>query len=82
MKRLVFRQKKLVNQLSEFVTVSDEAFILFLLENNVARWNTMYDDGSKKSDGQTPPQKFRSATSTADDKKSGKDGYSASCCSL
>jgi hypothetical protein len=82
-KRLVFRQKKLQHQLSEFVTVSDEAFTLLLLENNVTRWNVMFAEGTKKSDDQMPPQKFQSAVvARKDDKnigrkddKIGKDGY-------
>jgi hypothetical protein len=74
-KRLVFRQNKFVKQLSEFVTVSDEAFTLFLLENNVARWNAMFMEGTKKSDDQMPPQKFQSSTTAPEDKRTGKDGY-------
>lgn len=82
-KRLVFRQKKLQHQLSEFVTVSDEAFTLLLLENNVARWNAMFAEGTNKSHDQMPPQKFQSAVVTRNDDKNiarknnkiGKDGY-------
>jgi hypothetical protein len=72
-KRLVFRQKKHANKLSEFVTVSDEAFTLLLLENNVARWNAMFLEGTKKSDDHMPTQKFQNAVSSED--KNGKDGY-------
>jgi hypothetical protein len=72
-KRLFFRQKKLVNLLSDFVTVYDEAFTLFLLENNVARWNVMFLEGTKKSDNRMPPQKFQSLVTTGE--KVGKDGY-------
>jgi len=72
-KRLVFRQKKQTNKLSDFVTVSDEAFTLLLLENNVARWNAMFKEGTKKSDENMPSQKFQSAL--ASDDKTGKDGY-------
>lgn len=70
-KRLVFRQNKLVDLLSDFVTVSDEAFTLLLLENNVARWNAMYAEGKNKSDDNMPPQKFQII-----DRNGGKDGYS------
>lgn len=71
-KRLVFRQNKFEYLLSEFVTVSDEAFALLVLENNVARWNAMFSAGAKKSDDSMPPQKFQSATT---EERSGKDGY-------
>ena len=58
-KQLVFRQFKLVNLLSEFVTISDEAFTLLLLENNVARWNAMFTAGKNKTDETIPSQKFQ-----------------------
>ena len=73
-KRLYFRQNKLENLLSDFVTVSDEAFTLFLLENNVARWEVMFENGTTKSDESMPTQKYQ-ATGGADDNKNGKDGY-------
>jgi hypothetical protein len=69
-KKLVFRQNKLVDLLSDFVTVSDEAFTLLLLENNVARWNAMFLEGKNRSDDNMPPQKFQ-----VFDKNGGKDGY-------
>ena len=83
-KRLYFRQNKYVDLLSEFVTVSDEAFTLLLLENNIVRWDAMYSAGITKSTEHMPPQKFHSAeekagaTKTNTDKSSavGKDGYS------
>jgi hypothetical protein len=59
-KRLVFRQNKFVRRLSEFVSVSDEAFALFTLENNVARWNAMFEKNVTKSDDTMPLQKFQS----------------------
>lgn len=76
-KRLVFRQFKLVNLLSEFVTISDEAFTLLLLENNVARWNVMFAAGKNKSDYSMPSQKFNSVCGQQQNNGGGvKDGYS------
>ena len=85
-KRLVFREFKLVNLLSEFVTISDEAFTLLLLENNVARWNAMFAAGKNKSDDSMPLQKFQPVneqpisgvkkTNNGKKQKSVKDGYS------
>jgi hypothetical protein len=72
-KRLFFRQNKLENLLSEFVTVSDEAFTLFLLENNVARWDAMFQSGTTKSNDSMPQQKYQAVNSG--DEKNGKDGY-------
>jgi len=74
-KRLHFRQNKLECQLSEFVTVSDEAFTLLVLENNVARWNAMFSEGTNKASHNMPPQKYQIVK---DDNTSGggKDGYS------
>lgn len=64
MKRLVFRHFRLVNLLLEFVTISDEAFTLLLLENNVSRWNAMFLEGKEnKADYKTLPQKFHSLAS-------------------
>lgn len=75
MKHLYFRQNRFECPLSEFVTVSDEAFTLLTLENNVARWNAMFTEGTNRANDNTPPQKFQSYL---DDGKSigGKDGYS------
>lgn len=74
-KRLHFRQNKFDCQLSEFVTVSDEAFTLLVLENNVARWNAMFSEGTNKASNDMPPQKYQIVK---DDNASGggKDGYS------
>jgi len=74
-KRLHFRQNKLECQLSEFVTISDEAFTLLVLENNVARWNAMFSEGTNKASNKMPPQKYQIVK---DDNASGggKDGYS------
>jgi hypothetical protein len=85
-KKLTFRQNKYLKRLSEFVTVSDEAFALFTLENNAARWNAMFAKKVSKSDESTPPQKFHNNagkkerdTITVDKNKwsggGGKDGY-------
>jgi len=57
-KKLIFRQNKFLKRLSEFVTISDEAFALFTLENNAARWNDMFNKNSSKCDKSTPLQKF------------------------
>jgi hypothetical protein len=57
-KKLTFRQNKYLKRLSEFVTVSDEAFALFTLENNAACWNAMFEKNITKSDNSTPIQKF------------------------
>jgi len=81
-KRLYFRQNKYVDLFSEFVTVSDEAFTLLLLENNIVRWDAMSSAGISKSTDQMPPQKFHSADEKSNigrkdtDKSVGKDGYS------
>lgn len=81
-KRLVFRQFKLVNLLSEFVTISDEAFTLLLLENNVARWNAMFTAGKNKADETMPSQKFQAVVNEQQVQSYGqqqsgvKDGYS------
>lgn len=74
-KRLYFRQNRFELQLSEFVTVSDEAFTLLVLENNVARWNAMFTEGTNRASDKMPPQKYQSFV---DDSKNGggKDGYS------
>jgi hypothetical protein len=76
-KRLHFRQNKFECPLSEFVTVSDEAFTLLVLENNVARWNAMFSEGTNKAYDNMPPQKY--CLVKDDDHGSGhggKDGYS------
>jgi hypothetical protein len=75
-KRLVFRQFKLVNLLSEFVTISDEAFTLLLLENNVARWNAMFAAGKNKADNTMPSQKFQPVSEQQQSGGVNKDGYS------
>ena len=41
-KKVTFRQNKYLKRLSEFVTVSDEAFALFTLESYAAHWNAMF----------------------------------------
>jgi hypothetical protein len=80
-KRLVFRQFKLVSLLSDFVTISDEAFTLLLLENNVARWNAMFAAGKNKADDTMPSQKFQTVNEAEHNPKSQqtscgvKDGY-------
>jgi hypothetical protein len=73
-KRLYFRVNKLESLLSEYVTVSDEAFTLFLLENNVARWEAMFERGTTKSDDSMPSQKYQ-AVNGGEEKNAGKDGY-------
>jgi len=76
-KRLYFRQNKYECQLSDFVTVSDEAFTLLVLENNVTRWNAMFSVGINKGDKNTPPQKFQNVGGgIVDSTCGGKDGYS------
>jgi hypothetical protein len=84
-KRLVFKKFKLVNLLSEFVTISDEAFTLLLLENNVARWNAMFAAGKNKADETMPSQKFQAVNEQEQETSNGqqqrtsgrvKDGYS------
>jgi hypothetical protein len=79
-----FRQFKLVNLLSEFVTISDEAFTLLLLENNVARWKAMFIAGKNKADDTMPPQKFWSVNEQV--RNSNGEQLSTSCvkdgCSL
>ena len=74
--------------MSEFVTISDEAFALFTLENNAARWNAMFNKNMTKSDDTTPLLKFHNnakdhekedsftSNSTKRNKSTGgKDGY-------
>jgi hypothetical protein len=85
-KKLIFRQNKFIRALSEFVTVSGEAFALFTLENNAAPWNAMFDKNTSKSDEATPLQKFNNAKEQEKEGSSrngkgnksaggGKDGY-------
>jgi hypothetical protein len=76
-KRLHFRQNKFECTLLDFVTVSDEAFTLLVLENNVARWNAMFSEGTNKAFNNMPPQKYHVVKD--DDiigSHGGKDGYS------
>ena len=74
-KRLYFRQNKYASLFSDYVTVSDEAFTLLLLENNTVRWDAMYSAGTTKSTDKMPPQKFQSTDDNGDDKGALKDGY-------
>jgi hypothetical protein len=76
-KRLHFRQYKFECPLSEFVTVSDEAFALLVLENNVARWNAMFSEGTNKAYDNMPPQKYHLVRDDIAGCHGGnKDGYS------
>jgi hypothetical protein len=61
--------------LSDFVSVSDEAFTLLVLENNVARWNAMFSDGTNRASDNMPPQKYQSYLDDGNN-GGGKDGYS------
>jgi len=75
-KRLYFRQNKYESLFSDYVTVSDEAFTLLLLENNTVRWDAMYSAGTTKSTDKMPPQKFLSTDDNGDDKGAlVRDGY-------
>jgi hypothetical protein len=59
------------------VTISDEAFTLLLLENNMTRWNAMFTAGKNKSDYSMPSQKFHSVCGQQQNSGGGvKDGYS------
>lgn len=50
----VFIQNKFEFPLSDFVTVADEAFALLILESNVAKWNSMYNDIVSSADQKVP----------------------------
>lgn len=75
-KRLFFKQFKLVKLLSDFVTISDEAFTLLLLENNIARWNAMFAANTNKADDTMPTQKFQAMPNDQQQSGGAKDGYS------
>ena len=73
--RLYFRQNRFELQLSNFVSVSDETFTLLVLENNVARWNAIFSEGTNRASDNMPPQKYQSYLDDGDN-GGGKDGYS------
>ena len=53
--RKQWNQAAAVRSLSEFVTPSDEAFMLVNLENQMARWTEMFDKGNTRTSAVCPP---------------------------
>ena len=53
--RKQWNQAAAVRSLSEFVTPSDEAFMLVNLENQLTRWTAMFETGNTKTSPVCPP---------------------------